>query len=107
MPTSKTSANGLMDIWNYCFSHYLLKHVLFYVFKMTYLQKATFRKPLRKTVYLARIFQAISSNRSNGKILIDLLEVIAESGGGGSENSNMIVVRKEKEKIKLEMQTTP
>lgn len=97
MPTSKTSANVLIDICNYCFSHYLLKHVLFHVFKMT-----------RKTVYLARIFQAISSNRSNGKILIDLLEVIAENGGeGGAENSNMIIVRKEREKIKLEMQTTP
>ena len=83
MPTSKTSANVLIDICNYCFSHYLLKHVLFHVFKMTYLQKATFRKTSRKTVYLARIFQAISSNRSNGKILIDLLEVIAENGGGG------------------------
>ena len=74
---------------------------------MTYLEKATFRKPSRKTVYLARIFQAISSNRSNGKILIDLLEVIAENRGGGGGNSNMIIVRKEKEKIMLEMQTTP
>ena len=30
MPTSKTSANVLIDIWNYCFSNYLLKHVLFH-----------------------------------------------------------------------------
>ena len=82
MPTSKISANVLIDIWNYCFSNYLLKHVLFHIFEMTYLEKATFKKPSRKTVYLARIFQAISSNRSNGKIL-DLLEVIAENGGGG------------------------
>ena len=81
---------------------------LFYVFQMAYLEKARFRKPSRNTVmYIVRIFQPISSNRSYGKILIDFVGINCRIQGG-SVNSNIITLRKRKrEKKNLKCKRRP